>query len=608
MIKFYTLNYKKIISGILAFAGTLGIALEISLLGQSSVNRDILFVPMLFVLYKCYLYFLGIRETKGFYFLTGGLSFLFSAFLAMGAQVEIMTLSPIINTFVQICLLAVAIFPILVCITLWLNRQQETATIKSGNKRLAILCFIFLTLIWLISWLAMFPGVYATDAPYWYKEFSTSNIPITSQYSPLYCSIFYGLVKCGKTIFGSYNAGFAVFSFIQMIFILFVIKNILSFFCKRVGNVSVILVTAFYVFIPTHVILSVTSAQDPVFAACVAMAVIQLLELLIQKEMFWKSKKQITELFMWLALSCMMRNNGFYAIIIMLIFVIIFIRKQKKSLIITLIAVMSLIQLYQNPIYNILEIQKGTAIREILSLPLQQMAFAYNYNYEELSTDEILKLQQFISDAGWRSYEPCISDAVKRALDIEAIKRDTSGFIKLYFQVFCSSPESYIKATALQTFGLWYPNKAYPDARTWHPYINYQCYDYTNFKDIYDYDLEVSRTSLMPIYSDVLENLFGKGTYDDGYGGRLSMAFSNVPILGILCKAGIYTWTLIYLFCYGIYKKWSLHFGIIGLELGLWITIFLSPVIMYRYVAPIIFTAPLFLTLFFLPNNVKKQS
>mgnify|MGYP006982442482 FL=1 len=49
-----------------------------------------------------------------------------------------------------------------------------------------------------MAYLALFPGVYATDAPYWYHEFLRKDIPISSQWSPVYCGIFYLFVNSGK--------------------------------------------------------------------------------------------------------------------------------------------------------------------------------------------------------------------------------------------------------------------------------------------------------------------------------------------------------------------------------------------------------------------------
>ena len=280
-------------------------------------------------------------------------------------------------------------------------------------------------------------------------------------------------------------------------------------------------------------------------------------------------------------------------------------KKYRTQMLGTVTAVFVFVLLYQGPGYSLFGIQKGTALREMLSFPLQQMAYAYNYGHDRLSQDEIDRMQRYISDEGWRTYEPCIADHVKAQLNTDEVRTHTLDFLDLYIDVFLSAPECYIKGMALQTFILWYPCKEWPDARTWHPYINYLC------ADTYGTELTpftVNRSSLFPFYEKILGVLYGNGTDHTGYGGNLSMIFSSIPILGILSEVGIYFWLLLYLFSYALYRRWREPFVIIGICMGVCLTVFLSPVILYRYCAPVIFTAPLFIAVLFTPWEYKDSS
>lgn len=592
-------DYKKLIAGVLAVTATCGIGAELAVRSQDvSVYTDVLFLPCIYILYCAYMKCFSHKETRGFYWLTGGLSFLFSAMLIAGGQLEVNSdLLLTATTFFEVLCLAAAMYPVLSFITLWLNRKGEIVIEKVHNdKRLLPVCFLVVVIVWVLAYLALFPGVYGTDAPYWYYEFSNEEVPISSQWSPLYCGAFYGLVSVGEKLFGSYNAGFAIFSLVQMIVILIVIWNILEFLNRRFKGVAVICTTVFFSLIPTHVILALTSAQDPVFAACFAMCVLRLFELIESPKTFWVKKENPIKLAVWLIFLCMIRNNGLYAILVMAFFILVFIRKYRKQMLMLVSAVIVFVLVYQGPVYHVLEIEKGTAIREMLSLPLQQMAYVYNYGYEELSEEQIDEMLRYVSDEGWCSYAPCISDPLKSQLNTEVVGKDVGGFLRLYIDVFISAPECYVKGAALQTFGVWYPNKVWPDTRTWHPYIAVLCSD-TYGTELTDFT--VRRSSLFPLYEKILSALYGKGMDHSGYGGGLSMAFSKIPILGMLSNVGTYFWGLLYLFFYAIYRRWRQPFIIIGIGLGIYATILLSPVILYRYCAPMIFTAPLFTTLFF---------
>lgn len=592
-------DYKKLMAGVLAVIAACGIGAELAVRSrEASIYTDVLFLPCIYILYRAYMKCFSHKETREFYWLTGGLSFLFSAMLIAGGQLEVNSdLLLTATTFFEILCLTVAMYPVLSFITLWLNRREKIVTQKVHNdKRLLPVCFLVVAIVWVLAYLALFPGVYGTDAPYWYYEFSNEDVPISSQWSPLYCGAFYGLVSIGEKLFGSYNAGFAVFSLVQMIFILIVIWNILSFLNRRFKGAAVVCTSAFFSLLPTHVILALTSAQDPVFAACFAMCVIRLFEMVENPKTFWEKKENPIKLAVWLILLCMIRNNGLYAILVMAFFIIVFIRKYRKQMFVLVGAVVVFVLVYQGPVYRVLEIEKGTAIREMLSLPLQQMAYVYNYGYEELSEEQIDEMLRYVSDEGWRSYEPCISDHVKARLNTEAVGENMGGFLRLYLDVFISAPGCYVKSAALQTFGLWYPNKVWPDTRTWHPYIAVLCSD-TYGTELTDFT--VIRSSMFALYEKILSTLYGKGTDHSGYGGGLSMAFSKIPVLGIFSNVGIYFWMLLYLFFYAIYRRWREPFIIIGIGFGIYATILLSPVILYRYCAPMIFTAPLFVAVFF---------
>jgi len=261
-----------------------------------------------------------------------------------------------------------------------------------------------------------------------------------------------------------------------------------------------------------------------------------------------------------------------------------------------LTSVIILLAVYQGPVYALCGVQKGTALREMLSLPLQQMAWVYNN--DDLTEKQRKEMQRFVSDEGWENYMPFISDPVKSNLKVEEVQRDKISFFKSYIEFAAFDSIGYAQAFGLQTLTLWYPDKNWPDARPWHPYIDILCYD----KSVaYDPGFEINRESLFPSYQLLLENLYGKGIPGNGYGGSLKMIFSKIPIFSILCQAGFYSCLLLFLGVYTLLinrnKKIIL---LLSMIFGIWLTVLLSPVIMYRYCAPFIFTAPLYISSMFL--------
>ena len=169
--------------------------------------------------------------------------------------------------------------------------------------------------------------------------------------------------------------------------------------------------------------------------------------------------------------------------------------------------VIAVMMLYQGPVYRIIGIDKGTSNKMMLSLPMQQMAYAYNFGQDQLSESQLSKMRKYLTDEEWRNYliHICLSDYVIRGLDYDAVRKQPVEFLSLYLDVLFTVPDCYIKAAGLQTFGLWYPNKAYTDGGIYHPYLSYLCYDETmGLKDLYGLDFHVERTSLLPVYDEWL--------------------------------------------------------------------------------------------------------
>lgn len=592
---------KELISALLAVGAIYGVAYMLKVTTQSSnLFGNIIFVPCIFWMFKVYLRYFSLKKDKKFYVVCTFYTILFSTLLILGAQLDALTdIQMSVSTLFAILCMSCTVYPVLYKVTSFLDDYNINCTIfdeSQSDKKIAKICMVLVAISWFLIYFALFPGVYGIDAHYWYFEYSNKEIPISSQWSVIYSGAFYYFVELGNNIFGSYEVGFGIFSFIQMCITLWVVWNILDFLRTVLGNKAVVLGTVFFAIIPSHAVLSVTSAQDALFAALFAMCLIQLYKISMNSQKYFASKRNLISLLFDLIFLCMIRNNGLYAVVILGLFSIIIEKKFRLYFVSIIGTVIIFMIIYQGPIYDLFGVQKGTAIREMLSMPLQQMAYIYNREPNKLSDDDMKEMLKFISDEGWRSYEECISDHVKSQLNAEYTHDHFGDFVKLYIKVGTKSPGGYFKAASLQTFGLWYPNKIYPDGRTWHPYLNYVCYD---TKGVYGSDFTISRNSMLPMYEKYLAWFFGQGDDFSGYGGNLSMVFSKIPIISLFIKSGIYFWTIIYVIGYCVYKKLRMPFLVMGLVIGLIVTVVLSPVILYRYMAPVIFSFPIYLAVLF---------
>lgn len=582
---------------ILASCGILGIIIEMSdMIHNTDLAGNVLWIPSFLFMYYIYDKLKNVKSDRRMEIMVVLYSALLAFSLIIGAALDNGSGLSSIKVCMKGSLLTFSLYPIIKLLTAWIDKSQKTGNRSEiQNKRIFIISYGVVLLFWGLAYLAMFPGIYGIDAPTWYNMWKPENRMISSQWSVVISGLFYYMVHIGEKI-GNANIGFASYTMLQMLCILFVVWKIMKFMQKEVGNIAVIITALFFALVPTHVIIAVTSAQDGLFAACFAMCSIYMIEFCKDRE-FCSKKRNIGKLIFWLTLLCIVRNNGLYAILVMTILSLFTLREKraKKYLYGSVIVVIAITLIYQGPIYRHWNVQKGTAVREMLSIPLQQMASVYNN--VSLDKDTKREIEEYVPKENLKNYIPEISDAVKNYLDVEKVKEEPIQFAKIYCKVCMKSPKYALKGLLKQTYGLWYLNKSYPDIELWHPYINYKN---TDARINWGSDaLNITHRSLFPQYDKWLSYLFADGDDESGYGGNLQTNFQKVPVLATFCRLGIYFWIVIYIAMYGIYKKWKERNVAVYFNLGLTCTVFLSPLMCYRYYAPVVFAIPVLISLLF---------
>lgn len=590
--------YKNII---LAFGGTLGIIIEmVDLIQNANLAGNVLWIPVFFLLYYLYDKLKANWADRRMDFMVIIYSVCLAFSLVIGAALDNGSgLSPEV-VIIKSVLLSFALYPMIKLLTCWLENPRKTSNMcMLSDKKVLFISYGFIVFFWGMAYLATFPGIYGIDAPTWYNMWQPENRFVSSQWSVIISGLFYYMICIGEKL-GNVNVGFAMYTMLQMTCILAVVWKIMKYMQKEVGNTAVIITAIFFSLVPTHVIIAVTSAQDGLFAACFAMCSLNIVELSRDKD-FCSKKTNIFKFIVWLVLLCMIRNNGLYAILVMAILSLFTLRnkKIKKYLYGSIIVVLFITMIYHGPVYEILHVQKGTAEREMLSIPLQQMASVYNY----ASLDDTTKkeIEEYVPKENLKTYIPEISDAVKNYLDISKVKENPAKFLRLYIKVCTKSPKYALIGMLKQTYGLWYLNKSYPDVKLWHPYINYKNTDARiNWGSN---ALNITQTSLFPEYNNLLAYLFAEGDDASGYGGNLKTNFQKIPVLATLCRLGIYFWIVVYIAMFGIYKRWKEKNLTVYFNLGLTCTVFLSPLMCYRYYAPVVFSIPIIISLLFSRNE-----
>lgn len=541
-----------------------------------------------------------IARQKTFFLLTGGLTILFSLCMTWGVMLDVNNaFSPAWDCTVMVFCLFFSLYPCVWFVTQKLDGFVENSPSQSAGPRLIRntkrICFVIIVMIWLLIYLGMYPGLYGYDAAFFMRQYMDDTIAVSIY--PAYSTVFYKLFSLGINLGGSNESGLALVMALQGILSLFGIWRVLCFLETYTHSVkAIVFAVLFYTLLPTHAILSFSSTTDAPFVVFFSMCVIHSICIALDWNAYWKAPKNWLSFGMWMVLLCLTRLNGIYVLLVFAVFVPLYHKKARvKTMMVFLSAVLTF-QTCQGTINDYYGISpKTSAISAMLSIPVQQIGRVHENAYDKLSEEEWGVVYRYIpSDMFYiYNYQPCISDGLMRAKNEELLMQDSETFLKIYATVLTRAPVECLQAGLLSCIGIWYPDKYYSDWRMYHPFIEYQMWtDGPEYRPEY---LAIYRQSKLPFVDKKLAELYGEVRAEG-----VPVEFDDIPIFSAFTRIGLYFFAVIYAFFYLIYRKRFSFLPCVGLALGIVVCVILGPVTFYRYSAPMIFSAPLWLTTLFI--------
>lgn len=587
------INIKKILLVLSAIFATYGVEAAYNI-GQKQVNEANKFINVIILIIMIYVYKkieFNLKNKRTIIILTI-ISALFSLIVIIGGQLEYN--GEIIWNFVtllQIISLTFSIYPVIYFIFEWLEKSRITI---NECQHIWIKSFIPIFLCGILGFLAVYPGVYGYDAGFQIMEFFKEDVQLTSHFSIIYSAILSGIVYLGKILFNSYQTGFAIYSFLQMTFLSYVSSKVCMFCVKRLKNKYLFYLSIlFYCIYPLYMIITVSSCQDAIFGGLFTLITLNLIKLVEEKKYFEK-KSNIVLLVLEVFLLCLFRNNGIYCILFVII-ILLFIKIPKKYIVVCcMVFSIILVKIVTGPLYNYLNVYNKSPIQEMSSIPSQQLARVYAYNKEVYSQKDLIELNKCYDVDGFKYYiyNQSISDASKASINVEYVKSNLTNYLSLWLKIGLKDPKDYVEAFLLNNLGLWYPNKNYYDSRMYHPYVEYKMLDAKAFNENY---IEITRDSKFELYNNLLQKILV-----DNY-------WEKFPVISTLFTSGTYFLIFVFLVFFVVYKRNYNLFIPISFIAGLYITLFLAPVSLFRYNFSICMIIPIMISLI-LKNKVNKDN
>lgn len=382
------------------------------------------------------------------------------------------------------------------------------------NRRPFLIPAALLALAWLPQLIGAWPGLFMGDTGgqirQWfgyhytyppqayldntsdYLNFVSPEVMLNGHHPVLHTAMMGSCVQLGMALFGSENAGIALYTVLQFGVTVALCAYLVSTLRRfGVGLPVRALSLAFMMFMPLFGNYAVLLTKDTLFADALMLVVIQgakYLMLSLPRERRGRDGEIHHSLAVvapplavgardaaLLALGCLgstfLRNGGVVFPFVLLAVLLVFCRDTRKMLAVVLVGTLAVWYMVGNMLFPALQITPGSR-REILSIPFQQTARfvvehdSANAGVEEGVSDGLVTPEERAiidrvldySDLAVR-YVPTKSDAVKGKFNEDATTEDLKAYFKVWADQFFRDPTCYINAVANNYYGYFYPSE-----------------------------------------------------------------------------------------------------------------------------------------------------
>ena len=486
--------------------------------------------------------------------------------------------------------------PLLGCLSarLMLLRSAPSARMShmphmSHMQRIPMPAFALLFLLcWLPVLLAYFPGMLNYDIV---DEYNQLRLHQYYAINPLlYSLVELSLLRLGAAV---HSATFGLFlcTAARMLCLAFALAYGCSFAQKRHINPFVLfLITAFFALHPVFSVLSVSTNKDVPFAAALLTLSLLSWDLLEAPDAFLSDKKRCLLFVVMVIGTSSMRKNGVFALLLLLPGLVIALRGRRLRALclcggaaVCCALLELLLTLCLSPVPQ--------PVSQLYSLPAQQLVRAYNNG--TMSEADATELESwYLYPTGLNIYEH-IADRAKINLDQDRLAEDDSAFWDLWMRNARSNLHEYTEAFLLLNMGLWYPDDL-SHSTVYTPIV----YDPPGYleTDLNAGELpEFETVCLLPRVRELIERICKQNAYQ------------KYPVVSILFCTATPLWVLAFAAALLAARRrtWALP-ALLGM-LGVWLSYFLGPCTLPRYVLPLFCLAPIALAVAFSSDVPEKR-
>jgi len=364
------------------------------------------------------------------------------------------------NSFMLLCLFRIG-FAFL------FRGTAETKLISprpTPRNRSFFVYWISLLLLWIPYLLAYFPGIVNPDGRNQIMQ-CIGQLPYANL-NPMAHTLFIKLCLTIAAWFGAKdtNAGVAIFSIFQMLFVAGVFSFCLWYLEKRMlPTWAVKAVWLFYALFPPFAIYSIGIFKDVPFACFLAILTLCIWEM-VSSESVLPRKLLMPVLILSLFGIAFVRNGAIYILLVIIPLVAIFCKPFRKLLLISLGMVVISYMLFTGPVFQWLNVSQSNTTRESLSVPLQQLARVVKDHGNELAQSDSVLIENLlpVKEGSLADvYDPRYADPVKNRFQESFYSKNRQTIASMWLRLLIRYPKSYANAFLCENFGYWYPDENY---------------------------------------------------------------------------------------------------------------------------------------------------
>lgn len=449
--------------------------------------------------------------------------------------------------------------------------------IQQANRKTFLFTFVVITLLWILPFLAVYPGYFCYDAKTQLIQYQDGE---WSAWQPVVHTLLMGglVVNLGNDVLGSLSIGLTIYCILQALLIIATFSYLVVFLAKRkVPTVVLVIGILLFAVNPIIQILSFSTIKVTFFTCFFAFLLMFLIEMLENPEKYFSKKRNLVKFIVVAILMSLFRKQGIYILMVLLPILCLFLYKYWKKLLVMFATAIVLVFAFFGPISNCLHIKKSPT-SEILSIPIQQIAAVVRNNRDSITEEEWTTIKRYFEEESLDHYIPQISDPVKDRFRNGELEKDKMSFIKLWVQLGLKNKQVYSNAFIDMNIGYFYPSvETISDWAVIFPYIE-------------DNRIDIQLNSLCEPYYKCLQY-------------ATNQFFENKPFVSFFVCEAMPLWVILLILSI-LWKEKKYLYMIPLLALLLYFgTCILAPVCCIRYIYPLLALLPMVMALPFIKNE-----